>query len=75
MPVPLTAEELSHWNRVLAASSKTQATVQEAVLVGRTAVNVLAPYRTSQDADHLVHNLSSIWAVTVCGTLSQNQRT
>ena len=61
MPVPLTSEELNHWGRVLAAASKTQAAVQEAVLVGGAAVNVLAPYRTSQDADHLVHNLSSIW--------------
>lgn len=61
MPVPLRPEELARWEAVLEAASRTQSAVDEAVLVGGTAVNVLVPYRTSQDADHLVHNLASIW--------------
>ena len=61
MPVPLSSEELARWEAVLKAASRTQSAVDEAVLVGGTAVNILVPYRTSQDADHLVHNLASIW--------------
>lgn len=51
MPVPLSSEELARWGAVLEAASRTQSAVDEAVLVGGTAVNVLVPYRTSQDAD------------------------
>ena len=61
MPVPLSFEELARWEAALETASRTQSAVDEAVLVGGTAVNVLVPYRTSQDTDHLVHNLASIW--------------
>ena len=59
MPVPLRSEAPACWEAVLEAASRTQSAVGEAVPVDRIAVNILVPYRTSQDADHLVRNLAS----------------
>ena len=57
MHVPLTPQEIEHWNRVPAAAARLQSVIPEAFLVGGTAVGFYAPYRTSRDADHLMADL------------------
>ena len=56
--MPANATEHSDWHDLIASAARLQREVPGAVLVGGTAVALLAGHRYSHDADHVVTDLT-----------------
>ena len=57
-PDAITSKPLPDWEQVLSAATRLQTLLPEAVLVGGTAAAVHAGHRFSQDADHVLTDLT-----------------
>jgi hypothetical protein len=54
----MSKEQLPDWEEILSAAARLQGIIPEAVLVGGSAAALHAKHRRSEDADHVVANLS-----------------